>query len=207
MERDGAELSRWMGGDDSDSDFPTRTPRKPFGGVGGVGGMFAGNAATGGFLPSDLAAAAGTPSNLGKVGDAVLADADPLGVNQNVTFDEVGGLDDHINSLKEMTLLPLLYPEVFQRLNLTPPRGVLFHGPPGTAFFMRKGADCLSKWVGEARASAASSFEESNRSIIFFDEIDGLAPVRSSKQDQIHASIVSTLLALMDGMDGRGRLS
>jgi ATP-dependent 26S proteasome regulatory subunit len=78
-----------------------------------------------------------------------LADADPLGVNTNVTFDEVGGLDDRtyssiplsyvhdvlftdIHSLKEMTLLPLLYPEVFQRFNLTPPRGVLFHGPPGT---------------------------------------------------------------------------
>lgn len=78
-----------------------------------------------------------------------LADADPLGVNVNVTFDEVGGLDERksihsawagilnaglidIHSLKEMTLLPLLYPEVFQRFNVTPPRGVLFHGPPGT---------------------------------------------------------------------------
>ncbi|KAI0368432.1 AAA-domain-containing protein [Pilatotrama ljubarskyi] len=230
----GAELSRWMGAaaDDSDSDFATRTPRKPFGGLAGAGGggVFAGGAANaGGFLPGDLAAAAGTPSNLGKVGDAALADADPLGVNQNVTFDEVGGLDDHINSLKEMTLLPLLYPEVFQRFNVTPPRGVLFHGPPGTgktllaralaascrsngkgiSFFMRKGADCLSKWVGEAERQLRLLFEEARNqqpSIIFFDEIDGLAPVRSSKQDQIHASIVSTLLALMDGMDGRGQV-
>lgn len=150
-----------------------------------------------------------------------------------------------INALKEMTLLPLLYPEIFQRFNLTPPRGVLFHGPPGTgktllaralaascrsngkgicklsrrlntmllnicvAFFMRKGADCLSKWVGEAERQLRLLFEEarnSQPSIIFFDEIDGLAPVRSSKQDQIHASIVSTLLALMDGMDGRGQV-
>jgi ATPase family AAA domain-containing protein 2 len=152
-----------------------------------------------------------------------------------------------INSLKEMTLLPLLYPEVFQRFNVTPPRGVLFHGPPGTgktllaralaasarsngknistcivisclydsltlspkAFFMRKGADCLSKWVGEAERQLRLLFEEAKNcqpSIIFFDEIDGLAPVRSSKQDQVHASIVSTLLALMDGMDGRGQV-
>ena len=152
-----------------------------------------------------------------------------------------------IHALKEMTLLPLLYPEVFQRFGLTPPRGVLFHGPPGTgktllaralaassrsngkgickspptivptrslththaAFFMRKGADCLSKWVGEAERQLRLLFEEarsSQPSIIFFDEIDGLAPVRSSKQDQIHASIVSTLLALMDGMDGRGQV-
>ena len=74
---------------------------------------------------------------------------------------------------------------------------------------MRKGADCLSKWVGEAERQLRLLFDEaraSQPSIIFFDEIDGLAPVRSSKQDQIHASIVSTLLALMDGMDGRGQV-
>ncbi|KAI0078819.1 AAA-domain-containing protein [Panus rudis PR-1116 ss-1] len=228
----GAELSKWISapGDDSDSDYGTRTPRKPFGVGAGGGGIFAGSAGgTGGLFPPDLGATAGTPSNLGKVGDASLADADPLGVNQNVSFDEVGGLDEHINSLKEMTLLPLLYPEVFQRFNVTPPRGVLFHGPPGTgktllaralaascrsngkgiSFFMRKGADCLSKWVGEAERQLRLLFEEARNqqpSIIFFDEIDGLAPVRSSKQDQIHASIVSTLLALMDGMDGRGQV-
>ncbi|KAG7096390.1 hypothetical protein E1B28_003833 [Marasmius oreades] len=226
----GAELGRWMGlpgaGDDSDSDIPNRTPRKPYGGLGAFGGGVAGGG--GGLLAGDLAAA-GTPSNLGRVGDSTLADADPLGVNVNVTFDEVGGLDDHINSLKEMTVLPLLYPEVFQQFKVTPPRGVLFHGPPGTgktllaralaascrsngkqiSFFMRKGADALSKWVGEAERQLRLLFEEarnSQPSIIFFDEIDGLAPVRSSKQDQIHASIVSTLLALMDGMDGRGQV-
>src|SRR5258708_14947445 len=74
---------------------------------------------------------------------------------------------------------------------------------------MRKGADVLSKWVGEAERQLRLLFEEarsSQPSIIFFDEIDGLAPVRSSKQDQIHASIVSTLLGLMDGMDGRGQV-
>ncbi|EAU82409.1 ATPase with bromodomain-containing protein [Coprinopsis cinerea okayama7 len=226
----GAELARWMGGhnphDDSDSDHPTRTPRKqPFGA--GLNPFGSNAIPAGGILPGDLVA--GTPSNLGKIGDAALADADPLGVNTNVTFDEVGGLDEHIHSLKEMTLLPLLYPEVFQRFSVTPPRGVLFHGPPGTgktllaralaascrsdgrqiSFFMRKGADCLSKWVGEAERQLRLLFEEarnSQPSIIFFDEIDGLAPVRSSKQDQIHASIVSTLLALMDGMDGRGQV-
>ncbi|KAL0569754.1 TAT-binding protein-like protein 7, AAA ATPase [Marasmius crinis-equi] len=224
----GKELGRLMGlpPEDSDSDAPTRTPRKPFGGMGAFGGGVAGGG--GGLLAGDLAAA-GTPSNLGRVGDSTLADADPLGVNVNVTFDEVGGLDDHINSLKEMTVLPLLYPEVFQQFKVTPPRGVLFHGPPGTgktllaralaascrsngkqiSFFMRKGADALSKWVGEAERQLRLLFEEarnSQPSIIFFDEIDGLAPVRSSKQDQIHASIVSTLLALMDGMDGRGQV-
>ena len=74
---------------------------------------------------------------------------------------------------------------------------------------MRKGADCLSKWVGEAERQLRLLFEQARRyqpSIIFFDEIDGLTPVRSSKQDQIHSSIVSTLLALMDGLDSRGQV-
>ena len=74
---------------------------------------------------------------------------------------------------------------------------------------MRKGADVLSKWVGEAEKQLRLLFDEAYNqqpSIIFFDEIDGLAPVRSSKQDYIHASIVSTLLALMDGLDSRGQV-
>ncbi|KAA8642217.1 hypothetical protein EYZ11_007455 [Aspergillus tanneri] len=172
----------------------------------------------------------GTPANLGKVKDKqALADADPLGVDMTVNFDSVGGLQGHIDQLKEMVSLPLLYPEIFQRFHIVPPRGVLFHGPPGTGktllaralansvssegrkvtFYMRKGADALSKWVGEAERQLRLLFDEARKtqpSIIFFDEIDGLAPVRSSKQEQIHASIVSTLLALMDGMDGRGQV-
>lgn len=74
---------------------------------------------------------------------------------------------------------------------------------------MRKGADCLSKWVGEAEKQLRLLFDQARKyqpSIIFFDEIDGLTPVRSSKQDQIHSSIVSTLLALMDGLDSRGQV-
>ncbi|KAK6456961.1 uncharacterized protein RJT20DRAFT_127066 [Scheffersomyces xylosifermentans] len=158
-----------------------------------------------------------------------LSDTDPLGVDMNIDFSVVGGLDNYIDQLKEMVALPLLYPELYQNFGITPPRGVLFHGPPGTGktlmaralaascstaerkitFFMRKGADCLSKWVGEAERQLRLLFEEAKNqqpAIIFFDEIDGLAPVRSSKQEQIHASIVSTLLALMDGMDNRGQV-
>ena len=195
-------------------------------GAGGVGpAAGATGAAAGGLTGS------GGTDSFGRVkkgGDA-MADVDPLGVDMNIDFDSVGGLDHHIQQLKEMVTLPLLYPELFQRFKVTPPRGVLFHGPPGTgktlvaralaascstegqqiSFFMRKGADCLSKWVGEAERQLRLLFEEarnSQPSIIFFDEIDGLAPVRSSKQDQIHASIVSTMLALMDGMDGRGQV-
>ncbi|KAF8328535.1 uncharacterized protein EI90DRAFT_3064502 [Cantharellus anzutake] len=216
--------------DDSDSDDPNAQAMKA--NLAGGAGSSAGGLIGTGSLKSgtDIAAAAGGPANFGKISkDSALADTDPLGPNVNVTFDQVGGLDDHIASLKEMVSLPLLYPEIFQQFKITPPRGVLFHGPPGTgktllaralaassrsggrdiAFFMRKGADILSKWVGEAERQLRLLFDEARNcqpSIIFFDEIDGLAPVRSSKQDQIHASIVSTLLALMDGMDGRGQV-
>lgn len=224
------------GGVDSDSSDDD-TMQRPAG-VGGNVGMTPTSAFPPGLLPglgqtnnADPAAAlSGTPANLGKVkSQKALADADPLGVDQNVDFSQIGGLDGHIDQLKEMVQMPLLYPELFLKFHVTPPRGVLFHGPPGTGktllaralaasigsggrkitFYMRKGADALSKWVGEAERQLRLLFEEARKtqpSIIFFDEIDGLAPVRSSKQEQIHASIVSTLLALMDGMDGRGQV-
>lgn len=221
--------------DSSDDELQNNALRKPGApaplGGGAAGGLLGADGAGGaGGPPGGLTGSGGTDSfgRIKKSGDP-LADVDPLGVDMNVDFDSVGGLDGHIQQLKEMVMLPLLYPEVFQRFKVTPPRGVLFHGPPGTgktlvaralaascstdgqqvSFFMRKGADCLSKWVGEAERQLRLLFEEarnSQPSIIFFDEIDGLAPVRSSKQDQIHASIVSTMLALMDGMDGRGQV-
>ncbi|KAG4149218.1 hypothetical protein ERO13_D05G327400v2 [Gossypium hirsutum] len=157
------------------------------------------------------------------------ADIQPLQIDESVSFDEIGGLSEYIDALKEMVFFPLLYPDFFASYHITPPRGVLLCGPPGTgktliaralacaaskagqkvSFYMRKGADVLSKWVGEAERQLKLLFEEAQRnqpSIIFFDEIDGLAPVRSSKQEQIHNSIVSTLLALMDGLDSRGQV-
>ncbi|XP_012925072.1 ATPase family AAA domain-containing protein 2 [Heterocephalus glaber] len=163
-----------------------------------------------------------------KIG-ASLADVDPMQLDSSIRFDSVGGLSNHIAALKEMVVFPLLYPEVFEKFKIQPPRGCLFYGPPGTgktlvaralanecsqgdkrvAFFMRKGADCLSKWVGESERQLRLLFDQAYQmrpSIIFFDEIDGLAPVRSSRQDQIHSSIVSTLLALMDGLDSRGEV-
>ncbi|KAJ4292277.1 TAT-binding protein-like protein 7, AAA ATPase [Collariella sp. IMI 366227] len=225
------------GGVDSDSSDDEMVQRS---GVGGNIGMTptAAAPAVGLFNPAAQAhnndaiggGIGGATPQVGKLkNQKAFADADPLGVDMSVDFSKVGGLQGHIDQLKEMVQLPLLYPELFSKFHVTPPRGVLFHGPPGTgktllaralansigsggrkiSFYMRKGADALSKWVGEAEKQLRLLFEEARRtqpSIIFFDEIDGLAPVRSSKQEQIHASIVSTLLALMDGMDGRGQV-
>ncbi|XP_057728382.1 uncharacterized protein LOC130944204 isoform X2 [Arachis stenosperma] len=142
-------------------------------------------------------------------------------------WESVAGLKDVIRCMKEVVILPLLYPELFDNLGLTPPRGVLLHGYPGTgktlvvraligacargdrriAYFARKGADCLGKYVGDAERQLRLLFQVAERcqpSIIFFDEIDGLAPTRTRQQDQTHSSVVSTLLALMDGLKSRG---
>ncbi|KAG6756635.1 hypothetical protein NC652_028382 [Populus alba x Populus x berolinensis] len=142
-------------------------------------------------------------------------------------WESVAGLQNVIQCMKEVVILPLLYPEFFSNLGITPPRGVLLHGYPGTgktlvvraligscargdkriAYFARKGADCLGKYVGDAERQLRLLFQVAERcqpSIIFFDEIDGLAPCRSRQQDQTHSSVVSTLLALMDGLKSRG---
>ncbi|XP_027541336.1 ATPase family AAA domain-containing protein 2-like isoform X2 [Neopelma chrysocephalum] len=150
-------------------------------------------------------------------------------IGSSVQFDGVGGHSMHISALKEMIILPLLYPDLFEILKLKPPRGCLFYGPPGTGktlvaralanecsrgdrkvtFFMRNAADCMSKWVGESERQLRLVFEQAYQmqpSIIFFDEIDALAPTRSSKQDQVHSSVVGTLLTLMDGLASRGEV-
>lgn len=145
--------------------------------------------------------------------------------------DRIAGMDEYLKKLKEMVIFPLLYPEAFAKLGVSPPRGVLFHGPPGTgktllarlladscsipgsetkvSFLMKNGSDCLSKWIGEAEKNLRKLFHKARErqpAIIFFDEIDGLAPERTEKQDQGHISLVATLLALMDGLDDRGHV-
>jgi SpoVK/Ycf46/Vps4 family AAA+-type ATPase len=129
------------------------------------------------FTPEDLAQ--GVIRDRIQIGSS-LADVNPMNVDRSVTFDSIGGLKRHIRALKEMIIFPLLYPEVFERFQITPPRGVLFHGPPGcgktlvaralanecskggkkVAFFMRKGADCLSKWVGESERQLRLLFDQ-----------------------------------------------
>lgn len=151
----------------------------------------------------------------------------PVLQDNKIKFSSIGGLEPHIRCLKEMIMMPMMYPEVFSQFQIHPPKGVLFHGPPGTGktliaralvnecntgkkkvtFFERKGADLLSKWVGESEKQLTMLFKQASEmkpSIIFFDELDGLAPVRSFRADSHHFTIVSTLLALMDGLENRG---
>lgn len=198
------------------------------------GGQHVQEGGTGLCTPSKAAGTGAAWTGFGIPGGGIYekpknAEITPVHVDPNVSFSDIGGLAHYVKALKEMIFLPLVYPEVFARFRIYPPRGVLLYGPPGTGktltaralaataskagqrvtFFMRKGADILSQWVGEAERQLRVLFAEAEKhqpSIIFFDEIDGLAPVRSSRQDQIHNSIVSTLLALMDGLDSRGQV-
>lgn len=140
-------------------------------------------------------------------------------------FSEIGGLSTHINLLKEIIIMPLLYADLYKHFNIKPPRGVLFYGPPGTGktlvagalaseiskqgngkvvFYHRNGADVLDKWVGESERKLRELFItaiKTRPSLIFFDELDGLAPERSVRNDQVHSSVVTTLLSLMDGLE------
>ncbi|CAJ1957215.1 unnamed protein product [Sphenostylis stenocarpa] len=162
-----------------------------------------------------------------RIAPVYIGGSDSAKENSFQGWESVAGLKDVIRCMKEVVILPLLYPELFDNLGLTPPRGVLLHGHPGTgktlvvraligacargdkriAYFARKGADCLGKYVGDAERQLRLLFQVAEKcqpSIIFFDEIDGLAPVRTRQQDQTHSSVVSTLLALMDGLKSRG---
>lgn len=176
------------------------------------------------------AAGTGPGGGGGANASGAFGDISPLRVDHHITFERVGGLPGHIVALREMVLLPLLYPQLLGSMGLSPPRGVLFVGPPGTGktllaralasegsrvggrpvtFFMRKGADILSKWVGESERQLDLLFTEAKRqqpSIIFFDEIDGLAPTRHTKTEQTQAALVATFLALLDGLDDRGQV-
>ncbi len=141
-----------------------------------------------------------------------------------VTYEDIGGLQDAIKKIREMVELPLKYPELFERLGVEAPKGVLLHGPPGTgktllakavanetnaAFFSISGPEIMSKYYGESEERLREIFkqaEENAPSIIFIDEIDAIAPKREEVTGEVEKRVVSQLLALMDGLKARGRV-
>ena len=141
-----------------------------------------------------------------------------------ITWDDVGDLEEVKQRIREIVELPLRFPELFRRLGIEPPKGVLLYGPPGcgktliakalanetgASFYSIAGPEIMSKWYGESEARLRRIFEEAERnapSIIFIDEIDAIAPKREEVVGEVEKRVVAQLLALMDGLKERGRV-
>jgi len=139
----------------------------------------------------------------------------------DVTYDDVGGMGDAIEQVREMVELPLKHPELFSRLGIDPPKGVLLHGPPGTGktllaravanesaanFFHIGGPEIMGRFYGESEQRLREIFNEAQQnapSIIFIDEIDSIAPKRSETSGEVERRVVAQLLTLMDGLEAR----
>jgi len=141
-----------------------------------------------------------------------------------VCYEEIGGLKEEIQKVREMIELPLRHPEIFEKLGIEAPKGVLLYGPPGTGktllakavanesnahFISISGPEIMSKFYGESEARLREIFKEAKEkapSIIFIDEIDSIAPKREEVTGEVERRVVSQMLSLMDGLEGRGRV-
>ncbi|MBI4440404.1 CDC48 family AAA ATPase [Candidatus Woesearchaeota archaeon] len=141
-----------------------------------------------------------------------------------VSYEDIGGLRDEIKKVREMVELPLKHPEIFERLGIEAPKGVLLHGPPGTGktllakavssetnshFLLINGPEIMSKYYGQSEENLRKKFEEAQKnapSIIFIDEIDAIASKREDTRGEVERRVVAQLLALMDGLQSRGKV-
>ncbi|OYT50094.1 AAA family ATPase [Candidatus Bathyarchaeota archaeon ex4484_231] len=140
------------------------------------------------------------------------------------TYEDIGGLKEEIQRLREMVELPMRHPEIFQRLGIDPPKGVLLHGPPGCGktllaravanesdanFFSINGPEIMSKFYGESEARLREMFQQAEKNapaIIFIDELDAIAPKREEVTGEVERRVVAQLLALLDGLTSRGNV-
>ena len=141
-----------------------------------------------------------------------------------VRYEDVGGLGEELTKVREMIELPMKYPEVFEKLGIEPPKGVLLHGPPGTGktllakavasetnsnFFVINGPEIMSALYGKSEENLRKIFEEAEKnapSIIFIDELDAIAPKREESKGEVERRVVAQLLTIMDGLNTRGRV-
>lgn len=170
------------------------------------------------------------PAGLVRINDSTQVEVRPEAVEvmekkvPDVTYDDVGGLKKEISKVREMIELPLRHPEIFDRLGIDPPKGVLLHGAPGTGktllakavasesgsnFVAINGPEVMSKFVGEAEKKIREIFEEAAENaptVIFIDEIDAIAPKREEVTGEVERRVVAQILALMDGLKERGKV-
>lgn len=141
-----------------------------------------------------------------------------------ITYEDIGGLEDAIKQVREMIELPLKYPELFEKIGVEAPKGVLLHGPPGTGktliakavanetnanFYTLSGPEIMSKYYGQSEENLRQIFSEATEnapSIVFIDEIDSIAPKRGEARGDVERRVVAQLLALMDGLKERGKV-
>ena len=141
-----------------------------------------------------------------------------------ITYEDIGGLQSEIQRVREMVELPMKHPQIFKKLGIEPPQGVLLHGPPGTgktllakavanetsaSFFSIAGPEIISKYYGESEQQLREIFEdakEDSPSIIFIDELDSIAPKREDVTGEVERRVVAQLLTMMDGLETRGQV-
>jgi len=142
----------------------------------------------------------------------------------DISYEDIGGLDDEVKKVREMIELPLRHPEIFERLGIEPPKGVLLHGAPGTGktllakavanetnanFILINGPEIMSKYYGQSEENLRKKFDEAEKnapSIIFIDEIDAIASKREETHGEVEKRVVAQLLAMMDGLKARGKV-
>jgi len=142
----------------------------------------------------------------------------------NIAYEDIGGLGDELQRVREIIELPLKHPELFRRLGITPPKGVLLYGPPGTGktliakavaneaganFFSIQGPEIMSKYYGQSEEKLREKFDEAEKnspSVIFIDELDSIAPKRDEVSGEVERRVVAQLLTLMDGLSTRGNV-
>lgn len=148
-------------------------------------------------------------------------DEDDVGASSGITYEDIGGIGDQLLKVREMIELPLKHPELFRRLGIDPPKGVLLHGPPGTGktmiakavatetnahFTAINGPEVISKYYGESEKQLREIFDEAANNapaIVFLDEIDSICPKREDVSGEVERRVVAQMLTLMDGMQGR----
>src|SRR5205085_5921181 len=146
------------------------------------------------------------------------------GIVPRITYEDIGGLKNEVQKVREMIELPLRHPEIFERIGIEAPKGVLLYGPPGTGktllakavanetnanFYSIGGPEIMSKYHGESEERLRNVFQQAEKnapSIIFIDEIDSIAPKRDEVSGEVERRIVAQLLSLMDGMSSRGKV-
>jgi len=182
----------------------------------------------GGFLPFVVVST--TPSGIVQVTEAtdLSVKTEPVEVTQierpSVRYEDIGGLEGELQRIREMIELPLKHPEVFSRLGIDPPKGVLLYGPPGTGktliaravaneaganFYAIQGPEIMSKFYGQSEERLRDMFTEAEKnspSVVFIDELDSIAPKRDEVQGEVERRVVAQLLTLMDGLTARGNV-